>query len=151
MVSAKTVWPKHLTWLWCSMPILMVLIRIAIMMPLLKYLLSTMPHNFLLISFQMCRQCPKQVLLFFLLSPSPLSSKWFSSLPVSFTASSSSSSPLAESPTALAPSFSDNAHTGQSSGFWGTARLMELASGWDSWSCLLWCGQWDTREMPTIK
>lgn len=134
-----------LTWLWCSMPILMVLMRIAIIMPLLKYLLSTMPQSFLLIPFQRSLQCPKHVLFRFL-SPSPLSSKWFSSLLVSLTASSSFSSPLAESPTALTPSFNDNAHIGQSSGFWGTDRLMELASGWESWSCLFWWGQWNATE-----
>lgn len=38
------------TWLWCSMPILMVLMRIAIIIPLLKYLLSTIPNNFNLVS-----------------------------------------------------------------------------------------------------
>lgn len=139
-------WLYHLTWLWCSMPILMVLMRIAIIMPLLKYLLSTMPQSFLLISVQASLHCPKHVLFLFF-SPSSLSSRWFSSLPVSFTASSSSSSPVAESPTALTPSFSDNEHIGQSSGFWGTARLMELASGWEPWSCLPWCGQWDARRM----
>lgn len=138
-------WLYHLTWLWCSMPMLMVLMRIAIIMPLLKYLLSTMPQSFLLIPFQMSIQCRKQDLFFF--SPSTFSSRWFSSLPVSFTASSSSSSPLAKSPAALAPSFSDNAHMGQSSGFWGTVRLMELASGWVLWSGLFWCGQWDATGM----
>lgn len=129
------------------MPILMVLIRIAIIIPLLKYLLSTMPQSFLLISFQMSLQCPKHVLLLFL-CPSALSSKWFSSLPVSFTEFSSSSS---RSPAGLAPSLSDNAHIGQSSGFWGTDRLMELDSGSKLWSCLLWCGQCIAREMQRQK
>lgn len=32
---------------WCSMPMLMVLISMAIMMPRLKYLLSTIPHSFI--------------------------------------------------------------------------------------------------------
>lgn len=137
-------WWHHHTWLWCSIPILIVLIRMAIIMPLLKYLLSTMPQSFLLILFQKSLQCPKHVFFLFL-SPPPLSSWWFSSLPVSLTASSSSSSPFTESPTALAPCFS--AHMGQSSGFWGTARLMELASGWELWSCLLWCGQQDARQI----
>lgn len=128
------------------MPILIVLMRIAIIMPLQKYLLSTMPQSFLLISVQMSLQYPKHV-LFLLFSSPPLSSSWFSSLPVSFTASSSSSSLFAESPAALIPFVS--AHTGQSSGFWGTAKLMELASGWELWSCLLWCGQKDARHIKT--
>lgn len=140
-------WLCHLTWLWCSMPILMVLIRIAIIMPLLKYLLSTMPQSLLLISFQMSLQCPKHVLFFFL-SSSPLSSRWFSSLLVSLIASSSTSSLLGESSTALAPSFT---HRWHSSGFWGTAKLMELASGWELWSCLLWCGQWEAKKKKMQK
>lgn len=112
----------HLTWLWCSMPMLIVLIRIAIIMPLLKYLLSTIPQSFLLMSFQRSLKHPKHVLLR-LLSLSFFSSKWLSSLSVSFTASSSFSSPFSECPAVLAPSFKQIVH---SSGFW-TVRLMELA------------------------
>lgn len=130
---------KYLTWSWCSMPMLMVFMRIAIMMPLLKYLLSTMPQSFFLIFVQRALQCPKHVLLFFLF-PSSLSSKWSSSLSVSFTASPSLSSPLAEFPTVLTPSFKDNAQTGQSSGFSGTGRLMELVCVCELWPLLLWCG-----------
>lgn len=141
------VWRRwwHHTWLWCSMPMLMVLIRIAIIIPLLKYLLSTMPQSFLLILFQMSLQCPKHVLLLFL-CPSALSSKWFS--PVSFTEFSSSSS---RSPAGPPPSLRDSAHIGQSSGFWGTDRLMELDSGSMLRSRLLWCGQCVAGQMQGWK
>lgn len=139
MCLLECIYIKYLTWSWCSMPMLMVFIRIAIMMPLLKYLLSTMPQSFLLIFVQRALQCPKHVLLFFLFLSS-FSSKWSSSLSVSFTASPSLSSPLAEFPTVQAPSFKDNAQIGQSSGFSGTDRLMELVCVCELWSPLLWCG-----------
>ncbi len=124
---------------WCSMPMLMVLIRMAIMMPRLKYLLSTMPQSFILVS------CHSSLHRFFGLQPPCLPTlSWpflpFSlppecspSLSVSSTAPSSASS-FAQR-TGPAPSVKDSAaaHWGQPS----VADVAVRAMG-DAWSALLW-------------
>lgn len=142
----------EITWLWCSMPMLIVLMRMAIIIPLLKYLLSTIPQSFTLISSQMSLHFPKQVRFLFGVSSeslSPFSSKRFSSLSVSSSALSSSS-PLAECPVSSAPSLSDRAaaHCGHSSGFGVTEREMAFSRGWELlWSNLVsWIQQGAARQ-----
>lgn len=130
---------------WCSIPMLMVLIRMAIMMPRLKYLLSTMPHSFFLVS------CQSSLHRFFGLHPIWFSALFgcflssslvpcfcLSSLSVLSTASSSVSSPATQ--TAPTPSLSSSAaaHWGQPSPFEAAVRATGSAD--EAWTGLLWWG-----------
>lgn len=135
---------------WCSMPILMVLIRMAIMMPLLKYLLSTIPHSFILVLCHSSLQLilglhppclPAPFWPFFPFSWFP---EWTPSLSVSSTAPSSASSfALRTGPT---PSLSDRA-----AAHWGQPWVAEAAvrAMGDAWSGLLWWGQGAPEMVPT--
>ena len=134
---------------WCSMPILMVLIRMAIMMPLLKYLLSTIPHSFILV---LCHSSLHLILglhppclpaPFWPFLPFSWFPEWTPSLSVSSTAPSSASSfALRTGPT---PSASDRA-----AAHWGQPWVAEAAvrAMGEAWSGLLWWGQGAPEMVP---
>lgn len=134
-------WGFLCTCWWCSMPMLMVLIRMAIMMPRLKYLLSTMPHSFILISCHICLQSLFGWLPTLIsermwpLLPFSLLSVWSSSFSVSSEASVSLLAPLQ---TGLTPPLSVSAivHWGQPSA--AEVAVRAVGSAGDMWSGSLW-------------
>lgn len=132
------------------MPMLMVLIKMAIMMPRLKYLLSTMPHSFILISYHSSLHpffglqqdsAPSWPCLSF-----PLVLDCTPSLSDSSTVPSSVSS-LAAFRTGPTPSESASA-----AAHWGQPSVAEAAvratgSADEAWPSLLWWGHGGPYKM----
>lgn len=116
---------------WCSMPMLIVFTRIAIMIPRLKYLLSTIPRSLTLTSRHMSLQS-------FILPPSSTSSSSFSSAealwsPLQPSPSASLSPPSSWSESAL--SRTDSLRDVSCSPLWHRGQLVRsevavTAMGW---------------------